>query len=104
MLMTTLQLSGTEAYESKMTIYTSTTNTNTGLARYFQKNYQAQHKNMDCCITIVTENVPVKGSRLIMSIMSFTSNMGHIRQLKFHVLQLTSRHCHLAVCTQNLME
>ena len=55
-------------------------------------------------IVIISENMPVNGSGLIVSIISKTANMCHTHQLKFDAQQLSSHHYHFTVCMQNLME
>ena len=79
MLIKNMQLPSTEAYGSYMTIYTSTVNTDISLARSFLK--WTQHWHRACCITARTENMPVNGSALRLSIMSKTAKMFHTHQL-----------------------
>ena len=99
-----MQLPGAAGYDSQMAMHTSTTNTDTSLARELETIFKTQHGHMTCWITVMTENFPVNGSGLSVSIMYKTEKMCHIYQLKFHLQQLSYQNFHFAFCMQNLME
>ena len=86
MLIKTENLPGSSYYGSQMAMNTSTENIDNSLARKFQKIFQTQHGHMTCWITLSTENMPVNGCGLNVSMISNTANMFHTHQLKRYVI------------------
>ena len=76
-LITTVQMTGAEYYDSQTANLTSTENTYISLARERFKIVQTQHGHTACWITVSTENVTVNGSGQSMNIISNTENMCH---------------------------
>ena len=72
MLMKTVQLPGAAAYDLQIVMHTSTANTDVILARGFQNIFQIRHGHMACWVTVRTENLPVNGSGMSVSIISKT--------------------------------
>ena len=103
MLMTTVQLPGTDINNSPMVIHTTMINTDISLARVFQKNISDPTFPHGWMIMVKKVNEIVIVNRLSVSIMFRRAKIYNTNQQKFHVLQRNFKYCSFVVHVHNDM-
>ena len=83
MLMITMKLPGTAAYDSQMEMHTSTTNPYISLSRELKKILHTQHRHIDCWITSRIENM-ITNSYTSQGNKKLAFNFPHVSILGIH--------------------